>query len=82
MRKAILAMDMPKNCAECRFSTIGCQDNDICYLNNKEIYLEKKPKWCPLKPMPEKDNKSYFPDEYSDGHRDGYNACIDEILSK
>lgn len=68
---------MPSACEECRFSTIGCQDNDICYLNNKEIYLDKKPDWCPLKPMPEKKQHTL----YSVGAwNSGYNACIDEIL--
>lgn len=81
MEKAILVMDMPKNCAECRFSTIGCQDNDICYLNNKEIYLDKKPNWCPLKTIPEKkDTDQFISSRIFEAA--GYNECIDDILSK
>jgi len=90
MSKAILVMDMPKNCAECNLC--GNQDDEnFCIPDDFTHYLgssyvnhscESRPDWCPLKPMPNKDNKSYFPDEYSDGHRDGYNTCIDEILSQ
>lgn len=88
MSKAVLVMDMPKNCAECNLC--GTQDDEIfCIPDDFAHYLsssymnyscKSRPDWCPLKPMPEKDIKSYFPDEYSDGHRDGYNACIDELL--
>lgn len=89
MEKAILVMDMPKNCQSCKLkSTVRGIKNvtHCCNLAEGMITLDKgfeeRLPNCPLKHMPEKDNKSYFPDEYSDGHRDGYNACIDEILSK
>lgn len=89
MSKAILVIDMPKNCQECKLkSTVrGIQNvTHCCNLAEGIITLDKgfeeRLPNCPLKPMPEKDNKSYFPDEYSDGYKDGYNACIDEMLSK
>ena len=85
MSKAILVMDMPKSCAECRFSTIGCQDNDVCYLNNKEIYLDKKPDWCPLRDLPQKKEREIVQEDYNGGYSHGivhgYNSCIDEILN-
>ena len=73
-------MDMPSSCSECNFQQYG-----ICHAVRKSICgtptdLKSKPNWCPLRELPKKDNKSYFPNEYSDGHRDGYNACIDELL--
>lgn len=78
-------MDMPSSCFEC---PIG--QNEIlpfetciqCPLGKcvVDAETETRPDWCPLIELPKKDNKSYFPDEYSDGHRDGYNACIDELL--
>lgn len=90
MSKAFLVMDMPKNCAECDLC-VTQDDEYFCIPDDFAHYLgssyvnhscENKPDWCPLRPVPEKDNKSYFSDEYSDGHKDGYNACIDEILRK
>ena len=41
--KAILVIDMPKNCIECE---IQCEH---CYIG-----YEDRPSLCPLKPMPEK----------------------------
>ena len=80
MSKAILVIDMPKRCEECRFSTINCLDSDVCYLNNREISLDKRPNWCPLREVPKKkeENDAYTDCEYY--RVQGYNACIDEIL--
>lgn len=57
MSKAILVLDMPKNCGECKL-----------YMNNGNSYWCKAtgidttgltiPASCPLKPMPKKDRKS------------------------
>ena len=84
MSKAVLVMDMPSSCEECILRNEGAcfpvsKENSICgvYYTMKE---GRRPDWCPLSELPKKDNKSYFPNEYSDGHRDGYNACIDELL--
>ena len=88
MSKAILVMDMPANCKECRLrfeddysdwcpcdiERNGTTDVFDCVKNLT------KPDWCPLKPVPEKSltGKS---DYYQWGDwEDGYNACIDEIL--
>ena len=88
MSKAVLVMDMPSSCDMCEFvqvdDTVG---NMTCMNPISEVYgcdvsdyIGCRADGCPLRELPEKDNKSYFPDEYSDGHRDGYNACIDELL--
>ena len=88
MSKAILVMEMPKNCAECNLC--GTQDGEyFCipddfahYLGNSYVNhsCESKPDWCPLKPMPEKQTEEsvrcYCPWE------DGWNDCIDEILKQ
>ena len=79
--KAILVMDMPDSCAECKmFIKIY---NDMCCraANNRSInypYPEGsfKQDWCPLKPVPEKYDLC---DSYYD-YELGYNRCIDEIL--
>ena len=60
MSKAILIIDMPKSCNECK---IRCDDeySNWCPYDNPEPngvfqYVKNgaKPEWCPLKPMPEK----------------------------
>ena len=87
MSKAVLAMDMPESCAKCCF----CRGLNVCKLKkylqrggittiftvDKQITDGRKPDWCPLRPMPEKDkridtciNKQYVR---------GWNACIDAI---
>ena len=83
MSKAVLVMDMPSSCDECPL--FGSHYSDMtCKANGRSINYpypkDERQDFCPLRDFPKKDNKSYFPDEYSDGHRDGYNACIDELL--
>lgn len=36
------------------------------------------PTWCPLKPLPHK----LQADWYTDGYKEGFNACLDEILGE
>lgn len=88
MSKAILIMDMPKNCAEC--SLCGTQDGEyFCipddfahYLGDSYVnrFCENKPEWCPLKPIPEKTIPFPIDDEEQKQFCKGWNACIDEIL--
>lgn len=82
MNKAILVIDMPKNCYECYLHNYHfCDftgDSIEEYMNT-----EHKPEWCLLKPAPEKydvlaaieNNPNYDP-SYDTGHND----CIDEVL--
>ena len=60
MDKAILVIDMPSSCKECK---IRCDDeySNWCPYDNPEPngvfqYVDKgiKPEWCPLKKLPEK----------------------------
>lgn len=89
--KAILVIDeMPKDCGDCRLiSCIG--DKAFCDaliyahggLNKPEIHIGDKPNWCPLKPMPQKENEfDKCLNDYGRGWRIGYNHCIDEILGE
>lgn len=94
MSKAVLILDMPKDCLHCKLRKVlhingkyyqhcGLDTNGYClesFFKENDLKEGFKSEHCPLRELPEKDNKSYFPDEYSDGHRDGYNACIDELL--
>ena len=85
MSKAILVVDMPSSCSKCQL--IDCYNNcpatGLCLEREMgtEQFEKKIYDKCPLKPMPEKitswKGKST---NYQQGHRDGYNACIDELL--
>lgn len=73
MSKAVLVMDMPKDCYECKL-----QDWLTCRIVKKCNTAHKKPDWCPLKPLPDK--KPHTEDVLEVFVNTGYNACIDEIL--
>ena len=89
MSKAVLVMDMPKNCFECplRYEADQFLLGDFKYQklfrclfmpeNIEDVYLEdimdKKQDWCPLKPMPE---KMECPAMNGANYEAGWNACI------
>lgn len=85
--KALIVIDMPKTCAECRASF--CGDVWYCYAGEyrRPLFTEniqEKPLWCPLRPLPEKieegeePNIKYGISEYAVGRND----VIDEILGE
>ena len=92
MNKAMLIMDMPECCADCRLSDEG----KFCKYENSQIFklvennegfmtenigLTKKPDWCPLREVPKRKQGSGLPQYDTDIHYEiGYNACIDEII--
>ena len=76
MSKSVLVMDTPENCGKCKFiSGFWCRAMNGRRVPNNDVI----PDWCPLKPLPEKDTKNHFPDEFEDGYAAGWNGCIDEI---
>lgn len=82
MSKAVLVMDMPESCADCKLRINGCclprsWKNDICgvYYDAKN---SSKPDWCPLRPMPEKRECNGLLD-FDDSVSYGFNLCIDAI---
>ena len=89
MNKAILVIDMPNSCNECKIR-FDDEYSNWCPYDNLESngvwkYVDSgtKPDWCPLKPIPEKydvlaaieNNPNYDP-----SYDIGRNDCIDEIL--
>ena len=80
--KAVLVIDMPENCMECKLE--GYAENTgetYCIVNDRETgSYEEKPDWCPLKPLPEKKQIHQIDPVFLRGAKNGYNACIDEIL--
>ena len=81
MSKAVLVMDMPQFCTQC-----PCYDMtyEMCQYKYKDIdnnNRSARPNWCPLRPLPEEDNKEYFL-EWSRGYQGGWNDCISAITSE
>ena len=84
MNKAILVIDMPNSCNECRIR-FDDEYSNWCPYDNPEpngvwkyVDNKTKPDWCPLKPAPE-EQEVWFDDERSDWER-GYNNCVREIV--
>lgn len=83
MAKAVLVIDMPKDCFACDLESYGeCKTMFGEVIENKF----EKPSWCPLKPMPDKKKIEIVQEDYdggySHGFTHGFNACIDAICGK
>ena len=82
MNKAILVIDMPKNCWECPLSenweAIPSVEECHCILTNIDVDKFNKPDWCPLKQAPEEQEVWNDDDEWVKG----YNNCVREILGR
>lgn len=78
MSKAVLVIDMPICCNECPIcasyaeSAFSPREYWCTVSDNTDVDPYDKPKWCPLKEMPLKDERVV----------DVWNSCIDEILNK
>jgi hypothetical protein len=80
--KAVLVMDMPKNCFECK----------MCYVTLDALYcvakknmvtdsvarLNRRQKFCPIKPLPQKQPLTFL-EHGQDAIAMGWNACLEEI---
>lgn len=83
MSKAVLVMDMPESCYQCPFGN----DDFECDVIGSHVYIgfmSGKPKWCPLRPMPEKKKTICYENDSwcTVGEKTkniGWNACIDAI---
>ena len=86
MAKGVIVVDIPDSCESCLFSRTHAapiQDHVFCTILTRGIIpinQNKKLDWCPIKPIPQKQNNDNLYDEYYDGFNAGWNACIDEIL--
>lgn len=97
MKKALLVIDTPENCYECPcFMEVGwrCQNRmDI----DEEVH-DKRPLWCPLKPLPRLENNEQVYQMMTKHSAmcnvgtstkfsmlrfiDGWESCLDEIEGK
>lgn len=64
------------------FCTITIDKDGVARQIRDDLYGVKKQDWCPLKPLPEKDDFDDPYDEYYTGYRDGWNRCLEEIVGE
>ncbi len=90
MKKAIVVIDMPKDCANCELKS-----SLFCAINGESLYTtviqnEDKPTWCPLKPLPDKKTETIdvtgmcYGKEVEEALKKcwiniGWNNCLEEI---
>ena len=77
MSKAVLVMDMPKECGKCNLYD---PEYDVCEPTDKYVRTFGKPDWCPLRELMEKKDLKNALTMTNLGWIEGYNACIDELL--
>lgn len=82
MNKAVLVVDMPDNCMECRFcrelyeNVEACcemmddpDDNTLCgIIDCRYGHRHQKPDWCPLRKLPEKESSDLLYDTFDNGY--------------
>lgn len=81
MNKVLLVMDEKKTCGECLLASTMNESYIKCRKMNRCYSANSKPEWCPIKPLPKKQELSFF------GHGQdmiamGWNAAIEEIEGK
>ncbi|MDO4749161.1 MAG: hypothetical protein Q4A12_08320 [Eubacteriales bacterium] len=81
--KSALVIDTPESCYECKLAIDTCHGT----IPNKEWH-NKKPTWCPLKPLPK---RKLVLEHIKNGsvlnakeiyEADGWNACLKEITGE
>ena len=94
MSKAILVLDMPNHCNDCkmyegfpdhRYREIECWCNaaykTIRYITEDELRNKiHKPDWCPLKLIPDRIEHSIYDYDADTGYTCGWNDCIDTLI--
>ena len=86
MSKAVLILDMPKNCRECNlyYRDIDGIPEEFCMAAREEIVVIPygKPDWCPLKKLPDEKSGADLYDEEEWGCQFGWNYFRDTILGE
>lgn len=83
MSKAVLVIDMPKNCSECPCREVDSFLDENCRAVRRKLEsspYENKPDWCPLRPLPGK--MPIVGGKLERSRQRGWNNCIDEITEK
>lgn len=84
MSKAVLVMNMPENCYQCRLThrlnpeeIIDCRGR---ILSDTYVIFKNRPNWCPLRELPEEKESDPVMDHDIDfGSAIGWNACLEAI---
>lgn len=79
MNKAVLVIDMPECCDDCKLSDYSDSWELYCCYTGEAVD-KIKPDWCPLKPVPKKVQVMYGDD--SQDWDKGYNSCVEEIMDE
>ena len=96
MGKAILVMDMPKDCLHCKlrmcienhgkyYQHCGLDTDGYClesFFRSENLKDGFRSEHCPLKPMLEKKTVKEAPYYGEEWFNLGFNACIDKISGK
>ena len=87
MSKAILVLEMPSSCDMCRLASLVGKGEVMCAIDRMATRkytdaCKDRPDWCPLKPVPEKQIIHCTDTAHHRFAKNGYNACIDEILEE
>lgn len=88
MAKAVLVMDMPETCYDCRFcrelheGVEACceledEPNDNKQCRMIDDYCYHKPDWCPLQELPDEKCGAW-----TDGMITAYNKYLSEVLER
>lgn len=81
--KAVLVIDMPKDCRRCQLMVdrfcYGIPADEV----HDSININERPKWCPLKPLPQKIDKGMEVDisggdDYETGYIHGWHRGVDK----
>ena len=75
--KVIAIINKPRSCSGCPFNHIEISYEE-CRLSKRQLSEAESlliPEWCPLKSLPHK----LQADWYTDGYKEGFNACLEEI---
>ena len=85
MVKAILVMDMPESCADCKLAADDPRGLYCMFANDYydgSDSSEDRASFCPLRELPKKipEPKSGYEIINRTLHRAGWNACLDKIL--
>lgn len=98
MSKSVLVIDTPENCYDCPFGTsycgeleyVGyceladCLDYDVILMTEEHYDYESKsrPKWCPLKPLPEKKKEYIVPNDNVESQKRYYCGWLECLLER
>lgn len=85
MFKSVLTMNTPDRCDDCLCVDTYDSSYQWCRYAKKKMPFSihfTKPDWCPLNPLPEKDDWDDPYDEYYTGYANGWNRCLSKITGE